>query len=149
MNVPVVMAGYNLDECVQVTQPMFKNRFQDGEIQLLVIVNGNVAKPYHGLETSGKRSVDDLSGFQQREILFEIGWEPDLLVGHEMSRQVDGCLNRSLQVQDEDILHILIVQRLGMRSRHFRIEAILASRMSRSTMISSKARLPRWACVPV
>jgi len=73
-----------MNEFIQVTQPMFENGFEDDEIQLLVVVNGDVAEAYHGLEASRKGRVDNPQEFEERKIFLQIGGQADFFVGHQM-----------------------------------------------------------------
>ena len=98
---------------------LLKKGLQNVDIEPLIVVHGYVAKPDHGLEALAKRGLNDLRLFQEHKVFFQAVRQPEFLVSHDVSCQVNGCLHGSLKVEHEDVLNVQGVEGFRLTVRSF------------------------------
>ena len=76
---------------------LLKKGLQNVDIEPLIVVHGYVAKPDHGLEALAKRGLNDLRLFQEHKVFFQAVRQPEFLVSHDVSCQVNGWFVERVQ----------------------------------------------------
>lgn len=104
-----------------------EDRPYDIDVQLLVVVNGNIPKPNHGLHACRSLSIDQTLRFQQPECLAAFLRQTEAMNAHEMHGEIDGCLAGTLKVQDDRILAQEVAGKLALVAAIFLIEALYAA----------------------
>lgn len=104
-----------------------EDRPNDFDVQLLVVVNGNIPEPDHGLHARRSLGIDQALRFQQPECLAAFLRQTEAMNAYEMHGEIDGCLAGTLKVQDNRILAQEVADKFGFVATIFVVEALYAA----------------------
>ena len=101
-----------------------EDRPNDIDVQLLIVVNGNIPEPNHGLHAYRSLGIDQTFLFQEPECLAAFLRQTEAVNAYEMHGEIDGGFAGALKVQNDRILAQEVADKLRLMATIFLVEAL-------------------------
>ena len=85
---------------------VFDDRFDDGRVNGLVLVDDDVTESHQPAQPVSKARIDDSSPFEQSKGICHRVRTAVAFRGHDVGCEVDGSLDGALEIQCRDVINI-------------------------------------------